>query len=286
MAEEFLKDNMTSLAAGSWETASGGAGTGFANAATLTVPRGTQTISSDCDQTGATTGVEHFDVKPEFSGHLGIDGSPLTFDTDGTSENLTTVVSRFRYWASGGTCRYDSVNGCHILQVGTKAGGGGQFMGVGGTFKHLQMEKGSASFTDAVSCTASGTWRINGGKLFLDKHASNTFNIINIKGGDNTHEIRRGGTTLSIYAGQTIVDVKDGTVTNLNVENGTLILRSHNATGPTLVAESGAIDFTSLRAPITLASAVLGPVRFIGYNRNMVTLTTPIFTGGGPIGLN
>jgi len=286
-SKQYLSDNKTTLATASWEDAGGTpTGVGFENAAILVVPRGNQLINGGCDQTGATTGVESFDVLPAFTGQLGDDTHPLKFDADGTAESLTNITSRFRYWASAGSCRYDSVNGCHILQVGTRQGGGGQFLGVGGTFKHLHMEAGSANFTDQVACTASGTWRVNGGKLFLDQHPSNTFNIVLIKGGADTHEIRRGGTTLSVYAGRTIVDVKNSTVTNLNVEGGELVLRSHNATGPTLVAESGILNFTELRAPITLTGAVLGPVRFVGYNRNMVTLTSPQFTGGGPIGLN
>lgn len=283
---QFFKDNLQTLAAASWENADGTAGAGFENAATLVVPRGGQLINQGCDQTGSTTGVEYFKVKPAFTGQLGDATHPLRFDADGTAESLTNLTSLFQYWASAGSCQYDSVNGCHILQVGTRAGGGGNFFGVGGTFKHLHLEAGAATFTDQTSCTASGTWRVNGGTLFLDTHASNTFNIIKITGGENAHEIHRSGTTLSITGGQTIVDIKNGSVTNVNVENGTLVLRSHNATGPTLVAESGTIDFTELRAPITLTGAILGPVRFIGYNRNMVTLSSPQFVGGGPIGLN
>lgn len=286
-SKQYLRDGVQTLATASWDDASGTpTGVGFENGAILVIPRGGQLINGGCDQTGATTGVESFDVLPEFVGFLGDDSHPLKFDADGTAESAVNVVSRFRYWASSGSCRYDSVNGCHFLQVGTKDGGGGQFMGVGGTFKHVDLEAGSASFTDQCSCTAGGTWSIMGGTLKLDEHASNTFNIIEITGGANQHEIARGGTTLTIKNGRTAVDIKNGSITNLNVDNGTLVLRSHNATGPTLTAKSGTIDFTGLRAPITLTSAVLGPVRFIGYKRSLVTLTNPQYRGGGPIGLN
>jgi hypothetical protein len=282
---QYLKDNVLTLVTASWENADGTAGAGFENAGTLTIPRGNQTIDNGCDQTGSTTGLESFDVYPDFSGSLG-PGTALKFDVDGTAESAANVVSRFRYWASSGNCRYDSANGCHFLQVGTFRGGGGAMNCVGGTFKHLHMEKGSTFFTDAASCTSGGTFSIYGGKLTLDVHASNTFNIIDVFDGANEHTLRRGGTTLSAYGGTTVVDIKNSTVTNLNVKGGTISLRSHNATGPTLVAEAGVIDFTQLRGNITFSAPVLGPVRLVGYNRNRITFSSPVFRGGGPIGMN
>lgn len=286
MAKEYLARNATSLAATSWYLADGTTpGSGFSGAATLIIDQGGQAIVDDCDQSGSTTGIESLDIMPDFTGKCGDDTHPFKFDADGTSESLANVVSRVKYWAGTGWLYYHSANGCHILQIKT----GGKANLVGGGFKHVHLDDGSAQFTDQTTCTASGTWYINGGTLTLEKHASNTFNVININGGGSSstpHGIYRGGTTLAINNGRALLDVKNGTVSNINMTNGYLQLLSHNATGPTLNAQGGTIDFSKLARPITLSSPVLGRVTFVGFNRSMVTLSSPQYVGGGPIGIN
>lgn len=289
MAIEYLADNANSLATINWLLADGTAGAGFAaggGAATLRIASGKQAITQDCDQTGATNGVESFDVLPDFTGDCGDSTHPFKFEVDGTSESLANAVSRLRYWAGGGKMWFhSSTNGCHILQVNS----GGEINLVGGGYKHLHLDKGTVNFTDQTTCTASGTWYVGGGTMTLEKHASNTFNVVHVLGGGSSsfpHKFLRGGTTLNIKGGQSVLNVKNGSVTNLNIDDGYLSLLSHNATGPALTALGGTIDVSSLSRPITLSNPVLGRVTFIGFNRNMVTLSSPVYIGGGPIGLN
>jgi len=281
MALEYLADNAVSLAAASWLLVNGSAGTGFANGATLRIDRGTQTIDQDTNQSASD--VESLDVLPGFSGNLGTGSSPVRFGASGTAESATNVTSRFRYWAGGGSCYYDSGTLCDFLQVDT----GGFINLIAGDYKHLHLDNGRAYFNSTATCGASGVWQVGGGQLLLDQHASDLFVTMNVTGsGSQPHELKRGGATLNLRGGTTILDVKNGSVTTLEITGGTLTLKSHNATGSALTALGGVLDFSQISRPITFTNAVLGRVRLVGYDKSLVTFTTPSIVGRGPIGLN
>lgn len=283
MAKEFFAPNAQTLNVASWLLQDGSAGLGFpagAGAATLVFSQGSQLVNQNTDQSGNTSGVESIEVWQGWSGDLGDASNHFKFDCDGTAESAVNRTSRFDYCAGGGLLYYNSNNGCHFFM----SGGGGTAYLTGGTFKHVHCDSGRVEVGSSSSCTSGGTWDLMGGSVLLDQHASNTFNIVNVDLGD--HDIRRGGTTLSVNGGTTRLDIKGGSVTNLNLEGGQLQLVSHNSTGGTLVARGGILDFTLLTRPITFTSAVLGRCTFVGYKKSLVTFTTPVIRGQGPIGYN
>lgn len=281
MAFEYLADSADSLAAGSWKLADGTAGTGPADGATLKIDRGAQTIDQDTDLSAYD--FESFDIEAGFSGKLGTNASPLKIKASYTSESDTNLTSRVRYWASGGECYLYNTSLIDYLQVNT----GGFINLLSGDFKHLHLDNGRAYFNSTATCGASGVWEVSGGYLFLDQHASDLFVTLNINGsGQTPHQIKRGGATLNVRGGNVIFDGKNSSVTTVNLDGGTLDLRSHNGTGPTLNARGGILNLSRVSRPITFSGALLGNVQIVGYNKSLVTFSSPKIVGKGPTGLS
>lgn len=248
MAEAYLTESATSLAAANWSDA-----TGFANGATLVINKGAANIQSDLDQ--SATSITSLDVLEGFSGTIGGVAGALKCDADGTSEAATTVVSRIRYKASGGSMFFEAAGGntlAHYVQVHSA---GGRFYGVSGIMKNVHVGLGEARFASAVLMT-SGEWELTGGSCFVDYHASNGIPTLYVNGG--SHTIKRGVTTGYFGGGTTTFDVQSVAIGTLNVFSGGSIRLLNSGAITAVHLRGGVFDTRELQRSVTIGTLKLG----------------------------
>lgn len=192
MANAFLNNGATSLAAANWSDATGFGAT--ANTAELTVGEGNANIVDDVDQSAATGhDVVYFVVEEGFTGTLGKAGTPVQFEAatpsnarveyragggafyaspSGTGWDTLILNTSGQMYIEGGTVASLEVTRCPLVNIGASAvitnaklGGGG------GT-----IEYNSTGFT---SCDIySGTWIIKReGTFTINGDARVTFDI-------------------------------------------------------------------------------------------------------------
>lgn len=286
MAVEVLAENATTLAAASWYTVSGSGGSGFAADATLIINRGAQSIQAGLVPTTATTGgASYLDILPTSANVIGGTGGSLKYDFC-KSDTAATPISRVRNWAGGGALYLEPTgttatpnSQCNYLEMGY----GSSTYVTGGAIKNAVLE-GGAYFELAAAATAaaSGVWTFTNGRSLINYHASNEPPTVNVTGGN--HIFRRPPSALTISGGTLTLEVLDLDCTSITMNGGTIIWKSHNATGPTLTAVAGVLDFSQIDRPVTFTGAILGPGLRIIPNP-LVTFTSPVRRGSGPQGL-
>lgn len=285
MAVSYLNEGATSFAAANWSD-----GVGFAAASTNVINYpGTQSITGALDQSAVS--IESLDTYPPFAGNIGAAGNPLIIDVDGTIYSEANQVSRVRLLQSGGRAYLNFGGGntlCHILVVG----GGVECFHVAGILNFLSVE-GGGRYVGNQTVTYGDTGRIdlNGGTSFIDLHASDLCPSINVNAG--YHIIRRGGVAatgrLTVNGGTVLLDSLGVAWPEVYVEGGTLIWQSSGAPDTNagdVTLRGGTVDFSNLNRALTLTSArIYGGVNIKGKDHKLLTLTTPLYQGGGGSGL-
>lgn len=284
MAIAYLNEGATSLAAANWSDAAG-----FANNATLVINAGTQTITTSLDQSQVNKSIDSLDIISPFGGNIyGASFAPLISDVDGSADTAATPVSRLRYWPSAGVMYFSAagVSGvCHYLQVG----GSGQLNLVGGDTKHVHLQDaGELNVGQSATSGASGTWHLNGGKSFIDSHASDTLVTVKVTAG--THYIKRAFTTstgaLYVYGGNVTLDLGGGDVPVLGIYGGTVrIIGASFDSSSRLELLGGTLDLSQLSRAITFTTATHAPTATVINKPSLVTWTTPVKIGSGAKGL-
>lgn len=287
MAIAYLNEGATSLAAANWSDA-----TGIAQDATLVINAGTQTITTSLDWSSlgnAAGGVESLDIIAPFAGNVyGSSFSPLILDVDGTSDTAASAVSRLRYWPGGGVMYYSANGGgagCFYLQVG----GSGQMNVTAGDIKHIHLQDGAElNFGQSATAAASGVWHFNGGKSFIDTHASGLLVTVNVTAG--THYIKRAFTAstgaLNVYGGNVTLDLGGGDVPVLGIYGGTVrIIGASFDSSSRLTLLGGTLDLSQLSRAITFTTATHAPTATVINKPSLVTWTTPVKIGSGAKGL-
>jgi len=163
MAIANLLDGATDISAGaSWSD-----GIGFANDATLIIPRGSQTLTNLDVRAATTTGIDYLHVSRGFTGNIGGGGTSLQCDVDATYTTTPNIVhsgAGFFYFNPATTTAEVLVNG-----IGT-------FVQTGGTTTTFRCVTGNAFVGEKQDITSDvlraviekaefhgGTFEIEGG---------------------------------------------------------------------------------------------------------------------------
>lgn len=245
MPEATFSETATDFAAANWSDT-----TGFANGAQLLVYKGAQVINAGLNQ--SATSIEYLDIMEGFTGIIGGATGALQCDADGTAESATTTVSRIRYWAGGGAFYYSAAGGntlAHFVQINT----GGRFYGVTGIMKNMQLERGTAQFSENVAAT-SGVWQNLGGALQVDYAAASAIPTF-IQTGGNT-AMFRNCTTINLSGGSLTIDCKALAITTINHYGGTLRLLNCG-TITTYNGYAGLLDLSGLARTVTMTTAAV-----------------------------
>jgi len=268
MAIAYLNEGAVSLAAANWSDA-----TGFANAATLVIAAGSQSITGSLDWSGLTAGIDTLDIGPQFTGRIGSPSAgPLKFDAD------ESVTNRVVYNAGGGVLYLAAAGDNSIISNFWKSSPGAAYL-MAGTFTNVILGEGPLSVNGS---TVVDNAYLKGGNSTFE--AGTGFKILNVYSG--THYIKRnfiasgsgGSETLNIFGGTVILDTTTtGNLSTVNVyRDGTLRLLSSDAIA-TLNLE-GFADFSQAKVGITISTANLGPLYKINESAN-VTITTRAAAG-------
>lgn len=269
MAVAYLNENATSLAAANWSDA-----TGFADGATLVIneKQGGLNITGGLSQAAAD--IEYLDVLG-YTGVLGNTGASATFDADGTAEASTTAVSRVRWWAPG--TGYFAAGGANTLFHFFQQAGGNIFL-TNGIVKHVHLQSGKMNANENI--TSTGTWKLYGGNLTADYHATNTLTTVNVFGG--SHVVNKQFTTLNVYSGEITINTRLLTLATINLFGGRLNLVGSGAIA-TMNALAGILDLSRVGTPIAVGgtATTLGPNLQLIYNP-LVTFSNVSKDGTGP----
>lgn len=240
MADAFLNNGAVSLAAANWSDA-----TGFADAATLIVDRGSATSFSDIDYSALTNGIDTFTVLPGFTGGLqGADGSPLKFDCD------YNTTKRFSYGAGGGVARYLAGGGSGVCTNIENVGNGDLYL-MGGTFTNAALTSGSTSVNGSSVVT---NLRVAGGSNVVAYNAT-ALTVFEQTGGYTV--LKRGVATGVMNGGVLEVDFDDGGTTtgtfgstSFQWNGGKIILKNGHISN--FVWRGGSLDVRALRRAATI----------------------------------
>jgi len=277
MADAFLNNGATSLAGANWSDA-----TGFADAATLIVDRGSATSFSDIDYSALANGIDTFTVLPGFTGGLqGADGSPLKFDCD------YNTTKRFSYGAGGGVARYLAGGGSGVCTNIENVGNGDLYL-MGGTFTNAALTSGSTSVNGSSVVT---NLRVTGGNNVVAYNAT-ALTIFEHLAGYTV--LKRGVATGVMNGGVLEVDFDDGGTTtgtfgstSFQWNGGKIILKNGNISN--FVWRGGSLDVRALRRAATIGGTSFtiypGVVGYLAQAPNGVAITwqtaTKIATSAG-----
>lgn len=271
MAVAYFSETATDFAAANWSDA-----TGFAAAAQLVVYKGVQSIQAGLSQTGSS--IEYLDVLEGFTGIIGGASGALSCDVDGTAESATTTVSRLRYWAGGGAMYFTAGGGntlAHFVQINT----GGRFYGVSGIMKNMQLERGTANFSENVSAT-SGVWQNHGGALTIDYAAAKEIPTL-IQTGGSTY-LGRNAAVVILSGGTMTIDCKALAPTTSITQYGGTLRILNSGTIPLLTAYAGLLDLSGLARPLTITTAAVAGATSLTVRRSRyVTVGTSQPIGAG-----
>lgn len=204
MAIANLNDGATDISVGAnWSDT-----IGFANDATLIIPRGSQTLTGLDVRGSTTTGIDYLHVSRGFSGNIGGGGTALQCDVDATYTTTPNIVfsgSGFMYFNPATTVAEVLVNG-----IGT-------FVQTGGTTTTFRCVSGSA--TVGESATATNAYLHGDGALTLEYSASIAATLVHVTGGGNC-TIKREATTVTISGpGVVTINAPGETITTLNAND-------------------------------------------------------------------
>lgn len=256
MAVEYLVDGATTFASTSWLTASGSAGSGFANTAELIVPGGGASITAGLDQSAATsTGIRYLIISESYSGNVGDASAPLiTEATDGSAAEWRSdnTEGRIEHNGTGTLFVKGDTNGIDNLMQN----GAGRILLVDGTATYVRVQRGTFQNTGAstvTNCTVMG-----GTANIVAKSTSNTAGtLLNIYGGAAT--IARPFTTINVYGGVLTINVTQAAAVSatINQFGGTVVLLAHGNNGITTYNHNGGLfDPSRLRVDTTIATYI------------------------------
>jgi len=240
MAVAYLNDGATSLAAANWTDA-----TGFANAATLIIDKGSATSFTNVDQSALGTGIDYLYIRRGFSGALqDAAGAPLKVDADGGSVNAIV------YGAGGGLARIQAGGGSTLITNIENSGAGALYL-VGGTFTNAFLASGT---TDINGSSVVTNLYVTGGTNTVAYNAT-ALTIFEQTAGVTT--LKRGVATGRMNGGTLILDFDDagtgtGTFGSTAFEwnGGTIILKNGNISNFTW--RGGSLDLSMLRRDVTI----------------------------------
>jgi hypothetical protein len=294
MANAFLNQGATSLAAANWSDAAG-----FADGATLFIQSGTQDVTGGLSPTyDGVTGLTNLDVLPAFSGRIGGTAGSLAAETKISVLNQTTQLPRVRYWGNGGAFYYTaqgtgtSVNACVYLQF---AGSGLSVVNGTCTVYRLEVESGPYYVGASVDGVTTYRWTLAGGSGTIDGIVgSNELFSVTVTGG--SHTVKRGvvgGTVaenstkegLNVYGGVVTIDAFAETISDMTIAGGTVIVR--NCGTITYVGGfSGVLDLSQLQRPLTITTLTdAQTLTIVPPPPGLLTITNRYKIGHGSAGL-
>lgn len=258
MAIAYLNEGAVSLAAANWSDA-----TGFAEDATLVIPSGSQTITTDLDQSAVTNGIDTLEILPGFTGRIGGSGygSLKLRATNG-------VTNRVVYNAGGGSLYLQAAgSGGNTITDFWMSSLGSCYL-TGGTFTGTVLGQGSLS-VDATTVLTNATF--NGGSAVVQAGTAAT--TINVSGG--SHVWKRGLTTLNVYGdGRITIDASGTALTTLNVlsPRAEVVLLSSGTI--TTVNNWGRVIADKLARIVAITTYNAGPAAFLADNPTYLTRGT------------
>lgn len=252
MATEYLTEGVNDLVSTNWKTSSGGAGSGFADTATLVISRGGTNITNNMDRSGDTaTGIRYLVIAESFSGSIGTNSTPLiTEASDG-------VIAEWRSDNNEGRVEH---NGTGVLYIqGSTTGidnlmqnGAGSTILISGTATYARVQRGRFQ-AEAASVVTNATL-MGGSALFGSKTSAGT--LLNVYGG--SHTIRRPFTTINVYGGSIVIDVSNaGAASTVNQYGGNVFLNGHGTTAITAYNHlGGVLDATKLTVDTVITTYI------------------------------
>lgn len=244
MAEAYLNENATSLAAANWSD-----GVGFQNGAQLVIAESTVSIQTALDQSGLVTGIEYLDIlggNPVIGGSAG----PLKFDADGTAESAASLVSRLRYHTDGGALYYQAAGGNNLAHYVIHSGRG-RLYGLGGTWKHFHCS-GQADLNDTTVSTAGSLWYFSSGASVRIQDNATAITDLTCVGTPLSLYLERGATALDFAGSEWTLDTTRASTTIKHRAGTMRILKSGTITD--LYCLGGLIDFSGLQRSMTVTT--------------------------------
>jgi hypothetical protein len=275
MAFEYFVDGATDFTSGNWKVANGGAGSGFANAATLVLPRGNQTITTSLDQSALTLGVATFTIASQFTGNIfGTSNAPFRVASTGNITNAASAGSVYLKadGASGGVANTIA----NLILTG-----GGQTFLAGGTFTALEQGSGQLAVDTNTIVT---TVKAAGGTSFYD-YISTAITTGHFMGG--SHVVKRAVTTANVGGKLTVIN--NGAIfSNVGTANvyANGILDWRGGTPTTInVFPGGSVDFSNAEVDVSTTInlyAGAGPVNL--RSKSAIITATVVRVAGGTEG--
>ena len=252
MATEYLTEGVNDLVSTNWKTSSGGAGSGFADNATLVISRGGTNITNNMDRNAdTTTGIRYLIITESFSGSVGTNSTPLiTEASDGTAAEWRSDNTEGRIEHNGTGTLY--VQGFDTGLANLMQNGAGNTVLISGTATYARVQRGRFQ-AEAASVVTNATL-IGGSAVFGSKTTAGT--LLNVYGG--SHTIRRPFTTINVYGGTIIIDVSNaGAASTVNQYGGTVSLNGHGTTAITAYNHlGGTLDATRLSVDTTITTFI------------------------------
>ncbi len=261
MATEYHITNADSFAAANWQTAAGGAGSGFVDNAVLVVEGGSVPVVNDLDWSGLTIGIESLEIGTRRTGDIGTPSDPLIVDIDASS------AAHLRTLAESGTTHVDAGGASAKINNIYMATGGGVSL-YGGEAGNVEMERGHffANTSSVVSALTAF-----GGTSKLDTKT----NAVTGKIYGGRHEIKRPG-TYDVHAGTLVLDVADASATTIRLHSTRARVEVVGDLPATVEHYAGTIDTTPSKRDGTLGGT--------SYTRGPASLTNLIYDSRHTIG--
>jgi len=255
MAIAYLNEGAVSLAAANWSDA-----TGFANAATLVISSGSQTITTSLDQSGLSGGIDTLDILPGFTGRIGGAGyGSLKVDAD---EGGST--HRIIYNAGGGSL-YLQAGGDNTLITNFWMSSLGSCYLTGGTFTNVVLGQGSLSVDSSTVLTDPV---FDGGAAVVQAGTAAT--SLTVRGG--SHVWNRGATTINVYGrGRLNIDCGGTAITTLNILSSEAEVVLSSSGTITTVNNWGRLLADKISRAITISTYNSGPAGFLADSPSYLT---------------
>lgn len=253
MATEYLTEGVNDLVSTNFKLSNGGAGSGFADNATLVISRGGTNITNNMDRSADTaTGIRSLRIAESFTGNIGTSATPLiTEASDGS-------IAEWRSDNTEGRVEHNGTSGTLYIQGATtgidnlQQNGVGNTILVSGTATYVRVQKGRFQ-AEAASVVTNATL-IDGTSVFGSKTSAGT--LLNVYGG--SHTIRRPFTTINVYGGSLIIDVSNaGAASTVNQYGGNVSLNGHGTTAITAYNHMGGkLDATRLSVDTVITTYI------------------------------
>lgn len=272
MALEYLNDGAVSFAAANWSAA-----TGFADNATLVATLTGQTVSSDLDWSGLTTGINRFYVTVGSNGSIGTSASgSLKVDIDdstGDWSSANATRSRLEVFANSGQF-YINAGGASGVISNSFVDTGGTFYFTGGTWTLAKITRGTFNVNESSTLGTLWVWGPASGTIEAKTSGLTTLNMLGGPGNAGGNVIlRRAGTTINLYGGTLTYAALSGTTTTVNIYGGTFI---HQAGAITTVNGYGGAYVARLKRAATIGTFNRElPLAFTG-DDPLLTITTSV----------